>query len=53
MVNLPTIYLQATLRHTFCTYAIGPGWAKTDMGTAAAFPEIAEGANIIVKTALE
>ncbi|NML37800.1 SDR family NAD(P)-dependent oxidoreductase [Chitinophaga sp. G-6-1-13] len=54
MVNLLTVYLQEALRDTNVrAYTISPGWVKTDMGTAAAFLEIPEGAKIIVQAALE
>ncbi|MBC9914377.1 SDR family NAD(P)-dependent oxidoreductase [Chitinophaga varians] len=54
MVNLLTVYLQEALRDTNVrAYTISPGWVKTDMGTAAAFLEIPEGAGIIVQAALE
>ncbi|NLR63363.1 SDR family NAD(P)-dependent oxidoreductase [Chitinophaga varians] len=54
MVNLLTVYLQEALRNTNVrAYTVSPGWVKTDMGTAAAFLEIPEGARIIVQAALE
>lgn len=54
MLNLITIYLQEALRDTcITTYAISPGWVKTEMGTPAAFMEIPDGAKIMVQAALE
>ncbi|MBV8251349.1 MAG: SDR family NAD(P)-dependent oxidoreductase [Chitinophaga sp.] len=54
MVNLITIYLRELLVNTaISVFAVSPGWVKTGMGTAAACLEVPEGANIMVRAALE